>query len=71
MNIGINESIPDPDLPGDSFTDGPESNTGNDNNNKDNGGGDGGDGDEDIVDGPAVEAYVVLAKRKCEYYSTG
>jgi hypothetical protein len=71
MNIGINEAIPDPDLPGDPFADGPESNTDNDNNNKDNGGGDGGDGDEDTVDGPAVEAYVVLAKRKCKYYSTG
>ncbi len=78
MIIGTDEANPDPDPPCDPSGGGLNrsaiSNTNDDGNNEDNSDGDKrGDEDEDAdaIDGPTVDAYINLMKRKCKYYFTG
>ena len=74
MNIGTHDPDPDPDPPYDPSDDGLNRNVIS--NTVDNGGGDKGDnededGDSDAVDGPTIDAHVVLAKKACKCYFTG
>jgi hypothetical protein len=68
MNIGTHNASPDPDPPCDPSYDGLNRNAISD--------GDKGDdedehGDSDAVDGPTIDAHVVLAKKACKCYFTG
>jgi hypothetical protein len=70
MNIGTNEADLDPDPPCDpSYCyDDLNRNSISVSDKEDD---EDEDGDSSAVDGPTVEAYVVLAKRSCKYYFTG
>lgn len=68
MKTGIDEANADADPPCDPFGDNVNRNSINDKGNDEDGDE---DGDSSAVDGPTVEAYVVLAKRGCKYHVAG